>query len=1556
MSSRRWERVADMCADALAWPIAERADRLDEACQGDETLRIEVETLLAQENAAGTLLRTPAPGTPIAALGARPRRSLIGHTLGPYRVDAPIGAGGMGEVFRAHDGKLGRAVALKVLPADVADDPERLARFDREARLLAGLNHPAILTVHDVGVADGIPYVATELLQGETLREVLTRRNPTQRQVLGLALQAAQGLAAAHRQGIIHRDLKPENLFVTSDGRLKVLDFGLAKRVPRGPLADGDAGGDESATQSGIVLGTVAYMSPEQVNGRPLDARSDVFAFGVVLFEALTGRHPFRRATLAATLDAILHEIPPSVASLAPTLPPAVSAIVQRCLAKSRDDRYAAAHELAQALEGVLGAAPGSPGLQRIEERSPYPGLRSFTERDAHVFVGRESEVASLWDRIRTHRFLGVIGPSGAGKTSFVRAGLLPARPDGWAVVVSTPGPSPMRSLGQALAPALASDDDARSTLVAFDDPDVAVALLQRWRTAHAAALVVVDQFEELFTLNAPDVQAAFATLLGRLVTDCDIHVVLSLRDDFLVRCCAHPALAPILSHLTALLPLSRDALRRAIIEPAASLGYRFEPAGFADEMVASVEETRAPLPLLAFAMARLWERRDRDRACLTRDAYVEIGGVAGALAQHADETLERIGGEHESTVREFFRNLVTAEGTRAVIDWEDLLSVVPRRADGEAVLRELVDARLLTSYEVAGTEGRLGHHRVEVVHESLLTTWPRLVRWRTQDEEGAQIRDQVRQAAHLWDEKGRTTDLLWTGTAFQEFDLWRQRYAGTLTSVEVAFARAMADRAGRRRRLRRLAVAGVMSALVAVAAAIGMSRQQAVESARLAEASKLVALGRLELDRYPTAAVAYARASLDVSDTADARMLALEALWRGPLASILPAGQGGSCYRVAFSADGRLLACSGFVNSIALWHDDGRPPLLVTGLPEKADLREVAFDTTGSRLLSWLPGDPAIRVWTIGGVGAATLETEAEWLRVLDDEHVASLGPVDAGSRTRALRKWKLGRPAAELLGVWTPAAGARMDQPGLRPASFDPGLRWIAIGEGRDVVLQSVAGATRQRRLLGSHDGRVRMVEFAPDGARVASLDEDGVLRVWSVMDGRLVRELRGAPPHRYATIAFNREGTRLAWTSGDGSTLVWDLAGHTDASPLRLRRADLADPGSQAFHPGGRLVATAGAGDVALWTLDSERPSTLTGHRQGPIFDLSFSPDSTRLISCARDGARLWDLNAPGRPSRRIDVDGDYYCYGAKFSPDGTRFAVNAPFVGTFVVPAAGGASTRVIDFRDVRSAPMGLAFSADGTVLAVSPNYASEDEQMVLRTVVVDSGSLRTVPLRAPGTGDGFSSSGMSLAYAEDGSLLIGGQGGIRRWDPVTGALEPLLWGHEATAIAGDARGRTFVAIVGHLSHSRTELMESQVRVIDRRGNTIRLLPGYGDRLALYVALDPEGRVVVTGDVNGVVWVGGTGGGPPHALVGHTGPIRSVAVSPDGRWIAAAAGAEIRLWPMPDLSKPPLHTLPRDLLLEKLASLTNVRAVRDPASASGWKTEVGPFRGWRDVPAW
>ncbi len=281
----------------------------------------------------------------------------VHERLGHYDVLGPLGAGGMGEVYRARDTRLDRTVALKILPEGFATDPDRLARFEREAKALAALSHPSILAVHDFGVHDDRVYAVTELLEGQTLRQRLARGALPQRKAVEYAAQIAVGLAAAHDKGIVHRDLKPENLFVTTDGRIKILDFGLAAHTTTRTGDPEPQATEERLTETGAVLGTAGYMSPEQAAGQKADERSDLFSLGCVLHEMLSGKQAFRRDTVAETLTAILREDPPSLSALTPPVPGALERLVQHCLEKRPEDRFQSARDLAFDLEALSAAA-----------------------------------------------------------------------------------------------------------------------------------------------------------------------------------------------------------------------------------------------------------------------------------------------------------------------------------------------------------------------------------------------------------------------------------------------------------------------------------------------------------------------------------------------------------------------------------------------------------------------------------------------------------------------------------------------------------------------------------------------------------------------------------------------------------------------------------------------------------------------------------------------------------------------------------------------------------------------------------------------------------------------------------------------------------------------------------------------------------------------------------------------------------------------------------------------------------------------------------------------
>jgi serine/threonine protein kinase len=372
----REDDLDHLLAEALEQPAGDRKAFLDSRCANDPELRILLETLLRESDDDDPFLRAGGAfdgplwediltESPELAAGAR---------LGPYEICSAIGSGGMGEVYRAHDRRLGRDVAIKILPGAALAPSDALARFEREARAVAALNHPNILAIHDSGIEAGVRYVVTELLEGETLRERLAGGPLPPSKAIDYGIQIAHGLAAAHGRGIVHRDVKPQNLFITNDDRVKILDFGVASFLENAePDADARV---EPITRAGIIPGTAGYTSPEQMLGRPATARSDLFALGIVLHEMLTGVHPFARNTVPATLTAVLSDDPPSVLRTQPDITSAVASIVERCLEKQPGDRPETAGDVALFLE--IAADQGRTG---VVERAALDTPASHTLR-----------------------------------------------------------------------------------------------------------------------------------------------------------------------------------------------------------------------------------------------------------------------------------------------------------------------------------------------------------------------------------------------------------------------------------------------------------------------------------------------------------------------------------------------------------------------------------------------------------------------------------------------------------------------------------------------------------------------------------------------------------------------------------------------------------------------------------------------------------------------------------------------------------------------------------------------------------------------------------------------------------------------------------------------------------------------------------------------------------------------------------------------------------------------------------------------------------------------
>jgi len=812
-----------------------------------------------------------------------------GVRINQYELIKMIGEGGMGTVYMARDLRLGRRVAIKFLQSNQA---ELTQRFLVEARATARCQHENIVTIYEVGEHADSPYMVLEFLNGKPLTDSIKGgQKLSYTRAVEIMVSVLKALECAHGQGIVHRDLKPDNIFIMESGTIKVLDFGIAKvleanqgaaapqlssgaiRMPS-PL-ELATGSNTGLTRHGTIMGTLKYMSPEQWGiGVEIDHLSDVWACGVLLHRLICGRHPLHPLDGNQLVVTAMLELPmPSMAEAAPPdCPRELVQIVDRCLLKQKDQRWSNVSELLRAIEPFL---PGRRTAELQIDESPYAGLSSFQETDAGKFFGRNKEIAAMVTRIRDRPMMAVVGSSGVGKSSFIRAGLVPALKrsgENWETLVIRPGRKPMEALGSLIAPMVATaanlsdevEEQQKHVAKLRKEPGHLGHLLRgRARRDSRKILLFIDQFEELYTQTADaSERAAFTAVLNAVADDATspLRVVLSVRSDFLDRLAEDQAfLNELMQGLFFLGPPNRDGLRDAIVQPAELAGFRFELPATVEDMLDHLETTPGALPLLQFAAAKLWENRDSARRLLTHASYAQMGGVAGALASHADRVVQELGPSQNALARAVLLRLVSPERTRAIVPMDELRELSREVGEVQRLVDQMVDARLLVVQTLEGGKGST----VEIVHESLIVNWPTLRRWLDETQEDAALVDQLRTASRQWNAKGRSADLLWRGETADEAKKFKKRYKGPLSDVERSFLDEVISYEGAVQRRRKIisavgfsGVTILMIAAMVTAVVIQRRGQEAKHNAEIAQSARkdaedsLAALQKKEKER----------------------------------------------------------------------------------------------------------------------------------------------------------------------------------------------------------------------------------------------------------------------------------------------------------------------------------------------------------------------------------------------------------------------------------------------------------------------------------------------------------------------------------------------------------------------------------------------------------------------------------------------------------------------------------------------------------------------------------
>jgi WD40 repeat protein/serine/threonine protein kinase len=1145
-------------------------------------------------------------------------------------------------------------------------------------------------------------------------------------------------------------------------------------------------------------------------------------------------------------------------------------------------------------------------------DRAPYLGLTPFSTGDAARFVGRETEVDSFVNRLRQRPLQVVVGPSGAGKTSFIHAGVLPALPTSWRTVTLRPGAAPIAALAARLATADLSVAALRAALEST--PATAAALVAQTVTT-GTLVIVIDHLEELFTLcPSSDERLRFAAAVAELSasTDAPIRVIGAIRDDFLMNLDALAPLRAMLSPAVVLLGNpTRDALVRIVVEPARRAGYALSDPELATDMVAVVADRPGALALLSFTAARLWELRDRRFRQLTRNAYDAMGGIGGALGRHAEETLDGLSADEQRLAREIFRHLVTSEGTRALVTGTELRQrLSTSRAD--ALIDKLVAARLLAVSDSSGEA------HVEVIHDALIDAWPRLQQWVREDVDDARMRDQLRIAARQWQERSRSHTLLWRGDVLADLERWLRRpSARSLSDLESAFVAAC------RRSTRRLSRSRWAMGVLVVLAVIAAVQYRAVIQTRIAENNAYIRVTQVYIDQGRHAlidgnsalALLYlSQAVLRGDDSPTVKfMLARAAQPRLAERDVLMATSGRMLSAV-FSPDGAQILTTDD-KSARVW--DAQAGTLLFSLAHNDGVYQAVYAADGQTLISG-SADGSVRIWHAKTGTLLRMLTHKSSTVSQFSYEVIALSPD--GQKIAALDKtngvahvWDVhsGEFLSELVNDVIPQSSPSLE--------FSADGRWLAM-TGKDSA--RVFDTTTWKSTLTIEAPEITSLDFAPSGSNLATATRLGDASIWSVPSGTRVRHLLDAG-EILSRIAFSPDGLLVAVGSQEGGERVWSAAtGHLD---VRLNNHHGAIT-SIDFDPTSKLVVSAGADSVVVVSdVEAGMPLSVLEGPRGSVTTAHFDRTSGRVVGASWDGtARVWNATSPYRRWGSQPIGRD--C-GNSVRPneDGRYVAVSCTEHGTKVWDT----------MLDKLLAELPSSIKNEGRFN--SPVAAVSAEGDLVAVPLGKLVALYRLPGGAPAgqivhatsvTALGFAAGGHTLVSASvDGALKITRDGSVLfAVDPTNTAVDVASFLPDGRIVTADThRQLRFYDAERYALVAQLEL-SSRIRAIRPSGDSRRLVtipttdvpappvlwdldhyrvivPLIGHTGQVFSARFQRGdREIVTVGSDGIarIWDGGSGR-LRQSFFGSTAFLLDSALSPDGSMLLTAGGdGVVRFW--------------------------------------------------------